>query len=717
MKKHLSFFNVLFFVLLVSFSQAQEGMWLLSQIDQLGLKQKGLEISTSDIYSPGKAGLYRAVIQLGGGTASFVSPEGLIITNHHVAFTALQRASSTESDYLTNGFLAREKKEEIKAPGYTARMLLEMKDVTAEVLETAKGVQDPQERDELINKKISSMSEELEKDKDDIDARVSEMYNGKEYYLFIYKVFKDIRIVYAPPQSIGKFGGEIDNWMWPRHTGDFSFLRVYVAPDGTGAEYSEENIPYKPEVWLKVAQDDLSDGDFTFIVGFPGFTTRYRTSNSAGWNLKYNYPFSIKNFGEIIDLLDRTTENDHEGVLKVASLRSGLSNVKKNYEGKVEGMKKTDFVQKKLDFEKEFMDWVNSSPETKEKYGHILHDIEDTYRMIEKTKDRDNVFGIFQGLGSTQLSVAMQLYNTAKEMAKPEGERDPGYNDDLYTNIENNMQYIYANYYEPADKALFLRLLKMANELPTDQRIEGIEYIYRDHAKDLKKFVNDAFAGSKLNDQEYAKSLVRKSPEELDALNDPFFRIAASTWQMQQESNDIYEKFAAQVTDLRKQYILALYEWKGSTLYPDANSTMRFTSGPVKGYNPEDAVWYFPFTSLKGVIAKDTGEEPFNVPEGLKKLYKTKDYGKWSDPELKDIPVAFLHQCDITGGNSGSPVLNAKGEIIGVAFDGNYEAMISDWQYDYELQRTISVDIRYALFITEKFGKAGFILDEMGVKH
>jgi len=296
---------------------AQEGMWLLSQIDQLELKKKGLEIDPSEIYNPDKPALYNAVIQLGGGTASFVSPKGLIITNHHVAYGALQRASSVNSDYLTNGFLAEKRSDEISAPGYQARLLTEITDVTDKVLKAGKGIEDPTERDKKINMKIIKMTEGIEKKTDDTDARIAEMYNGKQYILFVYKVFKDIRIVYSPPSSIGKYGGDIDNWMWPRHTGDFSFLRVYTTPDGQGAEFNEENVPYKPKVWLKTATEDLDEGDFTFIVGFPGATTRYRTSNSAEWNLKYNYPFSIKNFEEIIDIIDILTETDKEGFLKL----------------------------------------------------------------------------------------------------------------------------------------------------------------------------------------------------------------------------------------------------------------------------------------------------------------------------------------------------------------------------------------------------------------
>jgi hypothetical protein len=380
----------------------------------------------------------------------------------------------------------------------------------------------------------------------------------------------------------------------------------------------------------------------------------------------------------------------------------------------VEGMKRTHYVEKKKKFEEEFMVWVNSSPETKAKYGMLLSDIRAQYDIIKKTKDRDNLLGYLSGLAGTELGVAGYAYVMAKEMEKPKKERRPGYTEEAIQDAIDGMQYQYMNFYEPFDKALLKMALELADKLPADQRIEGLEYIFKG-SQSIDEFVDEAYKTSKLNDVEYAKSLFKMSTDQLEAISDPFINISASLYPLYQENRKMNEEFAANVTDLRKLYIDALFEWKGKDMYPDANSTMRFTSGPVKGYEPTDAVWYKPFTSLHGVMLKNTGEEPFDAPKDLVKLYKKKDFGKWEDPNLKDVPVAFLHQCDITGGNSGSPVMNAKGELIGVAFDGNYEAMIGDWQYDEVLQRTISVDIRYVLFVTEKFAKAGFILDEMGV--
>ena len=490
-----------------------------------------------------------------------------------------------------------------------------------------------------------------------------------------------------------------------------------MAPDGSGREYNAENVPYHPKVWLKLAKEPLRDGDFTFILGFPGFTTRYRSSTSVQWNQDYNYPFVIRNFQEIIDLMDQMTKNDHEGEIKVASLKKGLANTMKNYQGKEDGMKKTNFLEYKLGFEKEFQQWADADPARKAKYGDLLAKEKDQYKLIASTRERDNVASLFQGLGGTQLSIAQAIYGMVREMEKPESERQPGFDKRSFTDFAEGLPEAYGNYYEPVDKALTVRALNMAAALPADQKIHQLDYILADKNRTVEQFVDEAFRTSKLNDPAYAKTLLDMSSAQLEALNDPFITLAVHLYPLNQEIQKTGELFSANVTDIRRQYLEALYEWKGTGLYPDANGTMRFTSGVVKGYFPADAVWYFPFTTLAGVVEKDKGIEPFDAPKDLVSLYGKKDFGKWADPVLKDVPVAFLHQCDITGGNSGSPVMNARGELVGLVFDGNYEAMISDWKYDLALQRVISVDARYIMFILDKFSHADYLLDEMGVSH
>ena len=674
-------------------------------------EKAGLKIKTSDIYDPDKLSISNAIVRLGGCSSSFVSPDGLILTNHHCAFGALQRASKEGSDYITDGFLAGSKEEEIEARGMNAYVLPETRDVTDEILKAAEGIDDVVERDKKIRTAIKEMTEAIEGDREDIQARVASMYNGKQYILFVDKKYQDLRIVFAPPRSIGNYGDEIDNWMWPRHTGDFTYLRVYMAPDGSGAKYSPDNVPVKPKAWLKISTGDLKDGDFTFILGFPGSTTRWRTSNSVRWNLKYNYPETVQDFKEVLDILNKYTKDSEEGQIRVAGLKAGLENTMKNYQGRIEGMTKTHFLDKKIAFENDLMTFIKADPELNKKYGDVLKNIKTLYTELKKTKPLDDALDRLRFSG-TLAGIASQIYGFVREREKPEEERDPGFSEKNIDEIIERIKLRYYGYYEPVDRELLTRALKNLSAIPEDIYIHELD----DILADIDGFVKKAYSNPKLADAEYAVTLFDKSSAELEALNDPFFTLAAKLYSARDARDKRNEAFGAKIVSLRKTYLDALYAWKGTGLYPDANSTLRFTYGNVAGYEPADAVWYEPFTTLKGVIEKNTGKIPFNMPAKLETLYKNRDFGQWMDPELNDIPVNFLNRCDITGGNSGSAVMNAKGELIGLAFDGNYEAMTSDWQYDYDMQRTISVDIRYVMFITEKFADADHLLKEMGLK-
>jgi len=694
-------------ILLIFPSSAQEGMWLLNQITQLNLAEKGLKIPVERIYTPGHNSLAYAVLQLDGGTASFVSPDGLILTNHHVAYTALQRISTLASDYLANGFLAAEHSDELPAPGYKARLMIEMKDVTDEVITGARNISDPVEKEIQIIYRIAEMCDEISKTGSDLEAEIIPMYSGRHYILFKYKVFKDVRVVYAPPSSVGNYGGETDNWMWPRHSGDFAFMRVYVNSDGNGADYNTGNIPYKPEIWLRTARGDMDEGDFNFIIGYPAVTSRYRSSSSVSWNLNNSYPFYIENFSEIISLAGALVINDPEGRLRTASFVKDLANELKYYQGVVGGMKKTEFLRKKLESEKEFLEWVNDKSEKRAKYADIIIREKELYNLLENTKDRDNVFSLLQGLSGTLPDVASRMYEISVNdnfSVIPEG---------TLNEIKGEMELLYNDFFEPLDKALLVRTLKLSSELTAGQRIKGLDLILSGTNKSPEQWVEELYANTKFKDFTFVKSLIENPSKIKDYADDPFLRLAAAIYPESEEIRMNFEAFTSKAESLRKDYYDALFEWHGDPLYPDANGTIRFTWGKVKGYRPADAVWYSPFTTLRGVIEKDTDREPFDAPLGLTVLEEGKDFGEWADPELNDVPVAFLNQCDITGGNSGSPVMNSKGELAGLAFDGNYESLISDWQYDYDLQRCIAVDIRYVLFITEKLGKAGFLLREM----
>ncbi len=694
---------------------ADEGMWLLDQLNTLHLKQKGLQLQPEDIYTPGKVGLASAVVNLGGASAELVSPDGLILTNHHVAFGAVQRASTQGTDYLTNGFLAKTRADEIPAPGYVARIFLGMEDVTAQVLKGMNQIKDVVKRERAIKERIKEMEESLEKESSDLDVRIVPMFAGLKYYLFRYKRIEDVRMVFIPPRAIGNYGGDVDNWMWPRHTGDFSFLRLYVAPDGKGAKYSEDNVPYHPKRWIKISKTPLKPGDLTFIIGYPGRTQRYSTSYAVAFAQNKYYPVTIKALKETIAFLDEVAKQSPQLAIKAAGMSKWLNNSMKNFEGNVQGMKKNHLLEQKQAQEKEFMAFVNSHKEMKTRYGDLLQRFKQEYEKSAASFEREFFLGRFNFLAGTIPSVASSIYYVAEQRAKAPEERDPGFSEkDVKRSVER-LKYRYMSYAPEIDKGLLKRFLKKLKNLPADQQISALNFVFRDYPS-VDAFVDSAYAHTRLTDPQFAQSLFQKSLDELNKMNDPFLKLARAVQPEFDKIKKEQEKHQAVLRALEREYLSALMAWQKRPFYPDANGTIRFTYGKISGYFPRDAVWYEPFTTLKGVMEKETGERPFIVPAKLKALYEKQDYDGWMDKRLNAVPVDFLNECDITGGNSGSPTFNAKGELVGIAFDGNWEALTSDWKYEPAIQRAINVDIRYVLFITDKFAGAGYLLKELDLR-
>lgn len=708
--------SLLIIVSISGFAFADEGMWTMDQIDKLDLQKKGLKISVDKVYNTDGTSLFNAIVNLGGGTSGFVSPNGLILTNHHVAYGAVQRASTQGTDYLTDGFLANSFDEEIQAPGSSAMIIDEIRDVTDEVLMAGAKIKNLVKRQKAINVKIKTMTDAIEAGKEDVTARIAKMYEGQQYIMYIYKRFDDVRIVYMPPLSIGNYGADIDNWMWPRHTGDFAFARVYVSPDGIGSKYHEDNVPYQPKKWLKISTRDLNDGDFTMLMGFSGRTSRYRTSHSVKYNREIYYPDWLNRADDIINILEKAAKDSPEAAMAIAGRRKGIANYQKKYNGTVAAMDRYSFLQETLENEKKFMDFVKSNRKLKKKYGKVLDGIGVLYSGLSANKKRADILGSFGRWAGTLSGVANNVYYVAKEREKSDKERNPNFSEKDVERSAGRLHYRYMGFYEPVQKELLIYFLEKSTKLPINNRIKGIDELLVKNNMSVNEFVNFAFENTKLTDVEYAKSLLKLSSAEIEKLDDPLLDLAIAMYPENEASRKRGEKFNAEMSNLRKKYLEALQLMNEDVIYPDANGTIRFTYGDVEGYEPRDAVQYAPFTTLGGAIEKDTGERPFDMPAKLKELYENRDYGNWIDPDLDDMPIAFLHTTDITNGNSGSPVLNAYGEMIGIAFDGNLEAMLSDWKFDPAIQRTISVDIRYVMFVTEKYAGAGYLLEEMGLK-
>jgi len=701
---------------------ADEGMWLLNMLENCptnSWKARGLELDISEIYDPKNPDIADAIIRLGGGSASFVSFDGLIITNHHVAYGALQRQSSAETNYMQQGFVARTRAEEIPAPGYQAFVTRGVKDVTKEVLGALKDKMSDKERYDAIEAITKKIIQKAEKGKD-IHAEVKEFYGGMNYYLFTYFKIKDVRIVYAPPGTIGNYGGEVDNWMWPRHTGDFSFLRAYVGPDGKSAEYSEDNVPYHPEKYLVISRAPLNPGDFTMVIGYPGSTQRYRSSYSIDHQVNYNYPSRIEHFKDIIDILEVQSDEDEEVAVKAAGLKRGLENAYKNSQGMLEGLKKSKLLEKKQEEEAALRRYLESNPDMQKKYGSVLDDIKAQYEEYNTYWKKNSLMG-FMLFAPAMVSAGHTVFKWTLEQEKKDIDRDPGYMERDEEDRRRDLSMVEMRYAESVDKALLKYLIMLATELPRGSRIAAVSEITAGLTGDamekkVDEFIDQLYAGTQVTDPGMRMKMFDMKHDDLMAMHDPMVEFAAKLDADREILDEKTDAFAGALQKLRPKLMELRMAYGGKLLYPDANSTKRLSVGEIAGYSPGDAVHYDPITTLTGVMEKYTGEDPFDLPPELIQLYEKKDFGTYVDPELGDVPVDFLSTNDVTGGNSGSPILNGRGEIIGLVFDGNYESISADYQFIPKLTRTINVDSRYILFILEKYAKATQLIDELKIR-
>ena len=686
---------------------ADEGMWLLPLIQKMNgkaMKELGCELTPKEIYDINNTSLKDAIVQFGGGcTGEIISSEGLLVTNHHCGYGNIQKLSTVEHDYLKDGYWAMNRSEELPCEGLTVTFLQYMEDVTPIIKKAEKkAAKAGVDAYEVIEAAIDDIVTEAKKDHPHCEVEVESFYNENVYYLIVYKVYKDVRFVGAPPSSIGKFGADTDNWMWPRHTGDFSMFRVYSDKDGNPAEYSPENVPLKAKNHLKISLAGVQEGDYTMIMGYPGRTTRFQTSPALKHQIEQN---DIRIAARTIrqDVLLEDMLADPKVKIQYASKYSSSSNGWKKWQGMKLAFEKLDIVGRAEQEEADFQAWVDANGKRKAKYGTVVADLA---AAVEAGREANNAFTkAFETIHKVELTdfgfqMVLQVGNAIQRGTDTLAALEQAY---------ERLAPKYADYSASTDRKVAKAMIRHYCDIAETEFTKALS------AYDIDWYVDQIFDNSAFVSAETLKKAIQEKGIKAIA-EDPAAMLGLGIYAECVGLQELAGQNAQALADARKLYTEGLLEWKkGEPSYPDANFTMRLTYGTVGGYSPKDAVEYRYYTTLDGVMEKEDPDNwDFVVPEKLKDLWKNHDFGQYAMADGK-MPVAFLSNNDITGGNSGSPIMNSRGELIGLAFDGNWESMSSDVRFEPDLQRCINVDIRYVLFIVDKFGGAGWLIEEMDI--
>lgn len=715
MRRHSLGVVVVLAMFLVSPVTADEGMFPMTSLARLHLERHGLRLPVSSIYKPGGPSLVEAIVQVGGCTGSFVSPDGLVLTNHHCAFGALQAASTKAHDYVTAGFLARSRDQEMRATGLTAQIAESYRDVSAEVLAELTPEMDPASRARTIDRRQRELEAAEEAAHPGHRAEVAEMFAGRSYVLFSYAIFRDIRVVYVPPRAIGEFGGEDDNWMWPRYTGDFSFLRVYVAPDGRAAEHDGANVPYHPRTFLEVDPTGVAEGDFVFLLGYPGRTFRHRSADYLAFEQDVRMPYVADVLERQVATMERAGRDDREIALKFDARIKGLSNVMKNYRGKLAGLRRTGLVDRRRREEEAIGGFIAADPARNARYGALLPDIAAVYADMRRTAARDLLLELLWGpntSSSTVLGAALTLEAHADAAPRPDVERDPRFMDRSLERTHASLLRSLSDYDAATDRALLEERLQAALALPPDLRMAGLDDWLA--GRPLAAALDAAYDATRLADAGVVDELWSRDPPALDRADDPFLDLARRLFPAFDEARRTRERREGTLNRLWADFVAVRAEIEQADFIPDANRTLRLTWGHVKGYSPRDGLAARPFTTLQGVVEATTGVAPYyDTPRALVALAAARDYGPFASRALGSVPVDMLYDADTTGGSSGSPVLNADGRLVGVNFDRVWEATINDYAWSAEYSRSIGVDIRYVLWVASKVSGATGVVDEI----
>ena len=715
MKKTLTI--ILLAVMAAMTARADEGMWLPSLISQrIGdMQEKGFKLNAEDIYSINQASLKDAVVLFGRGcTGELISPEGLLITNHHCGYGQIQQHSSVEHDYLKDGFWAMSRDEELPNKGLTVSFLERMEDVTDRVLEGYVPEMTEAQRAELVKKNSKAIIDEVTKEGKGLRATVEALYYGNQYFMFLYREYADVRLVGAPPSSIGKFGGDTDNWMWPRHTGDFSMFRIYADKDNNPAPYSKENVPYKPKKYFRISTKGVHEGDFTFIYGFPGRTQEYIHSEGVRYIEEIGDPHKIALRTLRLNIQDKYMDQSQKVRIQYSSKNAGVANAWKKWQGEVKGIKKMKTVQNKQEFEKAFDRWAQGGEfdGVIAKLSGIYRDLEpyqfatdyysETARTIELANFAAGILGSFK--------VDKETKAVSFDAKKAEG----------------IVESFYKDYHLPIDKECFVAVM---TEFDNNMSAEFKPAYFKEKMKkygSAQKWADAIFGKSIFADRAKVEKLLAGAGSQKAAAKarkavaaDPATEFATefAKWyaaDVQPHTTRLNQELQLAYRDyMRGQMVYCRTQRVPKAFYPDANLTLRVAYGHIKGYSPSDAVYYKPSSTIKGIMQKDNPDIfDYNIPQRLRDIYAQKDYGRWAD-ETGEVPVCFIATNHTTGGNSGSPVINADGDLIGLNFDRVWEGTMSDIVFDPEICRNISLDVRYVLFTIEKIGGASYLFDEM----
>jgi hypothetical protein len=702
--------------ILFSSHKADEGMFPLSEMKNIDLKKAGLRMEPIDLYNPDGVSLVDAIVRVGGCTGSFVSNDGLMVTNHHCAFGFVAAMSTVQNNYIRDGYLAKERNLEAQAKGLVCKITASYRDVSSEVLMGTQNTADPVERLKIIATNTKKITDAENKSNPGLSCEISEMFTGKSFVLFRYQLLKDVRLVYVPARSIGEYGGEKDNWVWPRHSGDFAFLRAYVAPDGSSAEYNVNNVPFKPKRFLKINTKGINENDFVFILGYPGRTFR----NQPAAFYKYHEEYMLKYVSNLYDWQINKMEEMGKGSdslqIKYSGKIKSLANTTKNYKGKLQGFRRVGLTEKKFEEEKDMQKFLQADPTLNAKFGNVVPEINKVYDEVIASAPRNLFFDYIYSVAPTlQMAAAIDNYKAAFLQLSSKNDKAN------YLRIQvPKLRAAYFRLYPQMDpeleKAGILKMIEDAHQNNNNNKVVAVENFYKKHPtlEAREKVLNQLYAKTKISKAEFMGKLLSDSSEAFVKYNDGLVTLTHDLNIEMNYFDEVDRKRDGNLNSLLARYADAKSAFKQKQFIPDANATLRFTYGFVRGYYPNDAEFNKPFTTLKGVIEKEDGID-YELMQVVKDLYAARDFGQFIHPTLNDLPVNFLYNLDTTGGNSGSPVLDADGKLVGVNFDRAYTATINDYAWNEAYSRSVAVDIRYVLWTIQKVAQANNLLAELNV--